>query len=56
MFIEELRTLEGYEAKLYVDPEAKPQFHKAHSVRDMVEKELDQLVNEEIIEPVQFAD
>ena len=53
----ELGTLRGYEAKLSVDPEAQPCFHKArpvpYAMKGKVEEELDR---EGIIEPVQFAD
>ena len=60
VFNAELGTLEGYEAKLHVDPAANPRFYKAQSVpyslKDMIKKKLDRLVNVGIIEPVQFAD
>ena len=55
-----LGTLKGFEAKIYVDPEAKPRFCKArplpYAIRQMVEKELERLEKEGIIEPVQYAD
>lgn len=55
-----LGTLEGYEAKIFVDPEAQPHFCKARSVpyamRAKVEEELKRLQEEDVIEPVQFAD
>ena len=55
-----LGTLKGSEAKIYVDPEAKPRFCKArplpYAIRQMVEKELERLEKEGIIEPVQYAD
>ena len=55
-----LGTLKGVEAKLQVDPEARPRFCKARSVpyamRTLVEKELDRLCAEGIIEPVSFAE
>ena len=57
---ESLGTLQGYEAQLYVDPQAKPRYCKArpipYSMRTIVEQELDRLVSDGIIEPVQFAD
>ena len=60
VFNAELGTLKGYEAKLHVDPAVNPRFYKAqpvpYSLKNMIEKELDRLVNEGIIEPVQFAD
>ena len=53
-------TLQGYEAKIYVDPGAQPKYCKARSVpyamRGKVEEKLERLVSEGIIEPVQFAD
>ena len=55
-----LGTLQEYEAKIYVDPGAQPKYCKARSVpyamRGKVEEELERLVSEGIIEPVQFAD
>ena len=55
-----LGTLQGYEAKIYVDPGAQPKYCKAWSVpyamRGKVEEKLERLVSDGIIEPVQFAD
>ena len=56
-----LGTLQGYEAKIHMDANAQPQFHKVRSVpysmKVLVEKELDYLEEEEgIIEPVTFSD
>ena len=60
VFQAELVTLRGYEAKIHVDPGAKPRFCKARTVpyalREKVEQELDRLTKEGIIEPIQFAD
>ena len=60
VFKENLGTLQGYEAHLYVDPQAKPRYCKArpvpYSMRTIVEQELDRLVSEGILEPVKFAD
>ena len=60
MFEPGLGTLQGYEAKIHVDPGAQPKYCKARSVpyamRGKVEEELEHLVSEGIIEPVQFAD
>ena len=60
VFKEGLGTLKGYEAKIYIDPGVRPRFCKARSVpysmRTLVDKELDRLVEEGVIEPVQFAD
>ena len=46
-----LGTLQGYDAKIYVDPGAHP-----YVMRGKVEEELERLVSEGIIKPVQFAD
>ena len=60
VFTESLGTLWGYEAQLYVDPQAKPKYCKAqlipYSMLTVVEQELDRFVNNGILEPVQFAD
>ena len=60
VFEEGLGTLQGYQAKIYVDPDAIPRFHRARSVpyalRDMVEKELQQLLQEGTLEPVEIAE
>ena len=50
VFQEILGTLQGYEAQLYVDPQAKPRYCKArpvpYSMQTVVEKELDHLAAE----------
>ena len=55
-----LGTLEGYEAKIIVDPEAQPRFCKARSVPysmwGKAENEVKRLQQEGIIEPIQFAE
>ena len=60
IFNDELGTLKGHQAKIYVDPGAQPRFCKARTVpyamRRLVEEELERLQKEGIIEPVQFAD
>ena len=60
MFKSELGTLKGYEAKILVDSDAQPRFHKArpvpYTMKSEVEAELDRLQKDGIIEPVQFAD
>ena len=47
-------------AKIYVDDNAVPKYFKARPIpyvmRDMVDKELDRLLAEDIIEPVQYSD
>ena len=59
VFKDELGTLKGIEAKLHVDPQAKP-FYKARTVpfalREKVEQELERLEKQDIIIPVKFAD
>ncbi len=60
VFRESLGTLKDFQATIYVDPNAKPQFCKARTVpyamREKVEEELERLVKEGILEPVQMAD
>ena len=55
-----LGQLKDYKAKIQVDPQAKPRFCKARSVpyamKDKIDKELDQLEKDGIIEKVQYAD
>ena len=60
VFSEGLGTLKGFKAKLHIDVGAKPRFCKArtvpYSMRGQVEKELDRLVSEGILEQVQFSE
>ena len=55
VFRDELRTLNGRKAKIYVKENSKPQFYRHRAVpyalRAGVEKELDRLEKEGIIEP-----
>ena len=55
-----LGTLEVYKAKIHIIPGVSPRFCEArllpYSTVPLVEEELDKLVVEDIIEPVQFAD
>jgi len=55
-----LGTLKNFEAKIHVDPNATPRFCKARSVpyalRGKVEEELERLVREGTLEPIQVAD
>ena len=59
VFGEDLGTLVGVEAKIVVDPQATPVFCKARSVpyayREKVESELERLIREGILEPIQYA-
>ena len=60
LFEDGLGTLQGYEAKMYVDPQAILKFCKArpvpYAMRGKVEEELHRLVHEGILEPIQYAD
>ena len=60
VFQEGLGSLKGYEAKINVDPNATPCFFKARSVpyamREKVEAELDRLVAEGTLVPVEYSD
>ena len=60
VFQEGLGTLTGFKAKIIVDPSATPKYCKPRSVpyflRDKVEKELNRLVAEVTLEPVEVAE
>ena len=60
IFQEGFGTLVGYYAQIQIDPSARPKFCKAKTVpyayRALVNKELDRLVDQGILTPVQFAD
>ena len=60
VFSDELGTMVGQKAAIDITPEAKPRFHKAHTVpyayRDKVEEELTRLVSEGILEPIDPSD
>ena len=60
VFEDGLGTFRGYEARLEIDPQAQPRFSKARSIpyamRKGVEEELDRLVAEGTLEPVEFSD
>ena len=55
-----LGTVTGFTAKITVDPNATPKYCKARAVpyfyREKVEKELDRLVEEGTLEPVEFSE
>ena len=59
MFQDELSTLDGVKATLHVNPDAKPKFFKArlvpYALKERNEQELDRLVKEGTIEPLQFS-
>ena len=60
MFQEGLGKLQNFTAKIYVDPKAQARFCKArpvpYSMKVEVEKELQRLVHEGILEPVQLSE
>lgn len=60
VFKEELGTLKGTTAKIYVDPNAQPKFLKArpvpYALKVNVEHELNRLEREGIISPVEFSE
>ena len=60
LFQECLGTFKDYEAKIEVDPGATPRFCKARTVpyamREKVEEELNRLVSEGTLEPVDYSD
>ena len=60
VFAGDLGTVKGVEARIHIDSNATPVFHKARSVpfalREKVEKELERLQQQGVIEPVQFSD
>jgi len=55
-----LGKMRGFEAKLYVDPTAKPHYYRPRSVpyalTSKIEEELDRLVEEGTLEPIETAD
>ena len=59
VFRDELGLVKGMTAEIHVDPQAPPRFFKARSVpyalRGKVEKELERLERDGIIQPVQFS-
>ena len=60
VFCDELGTMVGQKATIDITPEARPRFHKARTVpyayRQSVEEELDRLVAEGILEPIDSSD
>ena len=60
LFQEGLGKLQGYKAKLQIDPGAHPKFFKARTIpytmKEKIEQEIDRLVEVGIIEPMQFSD
>ena len=60
LFSESLGTLKGFEAKIYVPSDAKLQYYKPrpvpYSIKDQLGRELDRLVQEGTLEPVEFSE
>ena len=60
VFKPELGTMKDFKAKIFVDPTVPPRFCKArpvpYAMRSLVESELDKLVDQGILTPVQHAD
>jgi len=60
VFSEKLGSFRGREAKIEVDSQATPRFCKArtlpYAMRSKVEEEIDRLLAEGIVEPVEYAD
>ena len=57
VFKEGLGTLKGFQAKIHVDPHAKPEFHPVpYALRDKVDQELQRLQRDGTIEPVDIAE
>ena len=60
MFRAGLGTLQGFKAKIIIEDNAIPKFCKARSIpyafKEMVKKELNRLVSEGTLEPVQFSE
>ena len=60
VFLDELGTIQGVSAKIYVNDNAKPVFCRPRPVpfayRTKIEKELERLESRKVIEKVQFSD
>ena len=60
IFSSDLGTIQGVSVDIRVDEDAKPRFYKTRSVpyslKEKIEKELDRLVAQEIIQPVLFSE
>jgi len=59
-FHDKLGSFRGRQAKIEVNPQATPHFYKArtlpYAMREKVEEEINRLLSEGIIEPVEYAD
>ena len=60
MFSPELGALKGTTATIRVDSTAQPRFHKPRAVpyalKAKIEKELDRLIQQGVIEPTEFSE
>ena len=60
VFKPELGKVQGFQVKLHVHEVVTSKFHKArsmpYSMKGRIEEELNQLVNLDILQPVQFSD
>ena len=60
IFSSELGGLKGTNATIRVDPTAQPRFHKPRAVpyalKAKIEKELDRLIQQGVIEPIEFSE
>jgi hypothetical protein len=60
VFKEELGKVTGMEVKIHMDPDAQPQFFRPRPVplalRPKVERELERLVQDKVIKPVQLSE
>ena len=60
VFSSELGVLKGTNATIRVDPTAQPRFHKPRAVlyalKAKIEKELDRLIQQGVIEPIEFSE
>ena len=60
VFKEKLVTVKRMELMVHMNPAAQPQFFRSHPVplvlRPKVERELERLIYDRVIEPVQFSE
>ena len=60
VFKDELGTIQGVKAKLYVKPDSKPKFFKPrpvpHALKEAIEQELDRLESMGVIEKVRYSE
>ena len=59
VFKKELGTVQGVKAKIYVDTQEKPRYFKSRSpfaLKEKIERELDRLVQEGTVTPVEFSE